>query len=509
MHRPLLVVLSLTTALQGCEAADTSASDTPRPDAATASRDAAPESPDAAPRKPDAASPPRTFSTSPSHASMFGQVAVTVSGDFSMLGTIESVTFDDIHALDLSATSSRITLRIQGAPAPGPARVVVTGKNGQIVDNASFTYDGTVGGAPAKWAAFGASLTQGFQSGGLQAHGQTMSWDAQIASGAGVFLGLPLVVDSFLPPIEPSAFVMNCNAMWSQASVAGPLIETVTDPTTHQIDMRRARQDATLATRNFAVGGATVADIIEPATGPISLIERVTELPAGDPMGLSAPPLSMSQVDRLVALDPDIAVSADLLANDSDGAVTASDDLHPEEMTPVATLAPELATLAKRLGGAHGQYFIGNLLPLDGLPNVTVLKQTTLASDLETEASFDAKLATIRDVINAYNQALASALAPYPNLHLVDLWTPTEAVLNRGLTVGQTTLTGLEFGGLLSLDFLHFTDTGYAFLANVFIPVINENAGTHIPVVDVASVLQNDALSPAKLAADGIHCPAL
>jgi hypothetical protein len=303
-----------------------------------------------------------------------------------------------------------------------------------------------------------------------------MSWDAQIARSAGVFLGLARVVDAALPPIEPSVYVANCNAVWNESSIATTLVDAVTDPKTKMVDLRLARQDPTLATRNVAVGGALVSDIINPAVGIVGILERIAELPDGDPMGLVGHTLTKSQIDRIVELDPDIGVSADLLANDSDGSVTQSDDLHPEVMTSVAVLTPELAALAKRLGALHGQYFIGNLLPIDGLPNVAVLRNATIAAGTETTATFDAKLTTIQDTITADNQALAAALAPYPNLHLVDLWTPTQTVLTQGLEVSGTKLTGLEFGGLLSLDFIHFTDTGYAFLANTFIDDINATA---------------------------------
>lgn len=451
---------------------------------------------------------PAPLLATPSHGSMFGQVDVSLKGDFAALGAIESVTFGGIHGLNVRATSSEITVRIQGAPTPGVAEVVVTGKSGSRKDDAAFTYDPPVGGAPVTWASFGASLTQGFESGGLQAHGQLMSWDAQVARSAGVFLALPLVVDTLIPPIEPSAFVANCGASWNESMIANSLVQTLTDPATQMTDLRRGRQDATLKTRNFAIGGSTVADIIAPATGASGIIERIIELPDGTPAGFLGPALTRSQIDRLVMLDPDIGVSADLLANDSDGAVIASDDLHPEQMTPVATLAPELATLASRLGALHGRYFIGNLLPVDGLPNVAVLRQKTLASGAETAASFDAKLATIHGLIQAYNDALTSALAPYPNLTVIDVWTPTQSILSGGLLVGSVMLTAEDFGGLLSLDFLHFTDTGYAFLGNVFIDAINKAEGLRIPTIDVARVLASDALSPASLAKDGVHCPA-
>lgn len=454
------------------------------------------------------AEPPIPLSASPSHASMFGGVSVTLEGELAKLGDIQSVTFDGIRALDVAATASKLTLRIQGAPTSGPARVVITGTAGQLADDSAFTYDPPVGGAPAVWAAFGASLTHGVQSGGLAPHGQLMSYAAQAARAAGVFLPPALVVDRLAPPLEPADFAKSCAAGIDMATLAGGLVKALTDPATQSFNLRLGRQDATLATRNFAVGGATVAGVLRPATGPVGILERVMELPDGDPAALLMPPLERAQVDRLEALDPDIAISVDLVFNDAAPAIEASDDLHPELMTPVSKLRPELDALAQRLGALRGQYFVGNLPPLDVLPPTADIRAAAIASGAETDASFDAKIAAVRAVGQQYNDALHAAVAPFPNLHIVDVSTKVQALVAQGTIIGGQQLTGQKFGGLVSLDFRHFTDTGYALLANMFIDAINEVLGLRIPEVDVAAVLANDALSPASLAAAGVHCPA-
>jgi hypothetical protein len=407
----------------------------------------------------------------------------------------------------VKATPTQITAWLQGAPNPGPATIVITGSLASAKNDQALTWDPPVDGVSSRWAAFGASLTQGFQSGGLTAHGQIMSFDAQVARAAGVFLAPPLFDDQFLPPIEPAAFAMDCAATQSAPGTAAAAIQGLSDPNAIGLDLRNPRKDATLHTRNFAVGGAKVSDILQPAAFPVQVIERISEQPDGDPTNLLAPS-SMSQVDRLAAFDPDVALSADLLANDTDGSVTESDDLHPEEMTDVATITSQLQMMTAQLGALHGDYFIGNLLPLDGLPNVAVLRAQNVPSK-ESAKDFDAKLDQIRSTITQYNAALAAAAAPYPNLHIVDLWTPTLAVMANGLDVGGQHLSGHEFGGLLSLDFVHFSDTGQAYLANVFIDAINQTQGWQIPHVDLAQVLANDALSPAHLQAAGVKCPQL
>jgi hypothetical protein len=254
------------------------------------------------------------------------------------------------------------------------------------------------------------------------------------------------------------------------------------------------------------VGGATLAGIIHPATGPIGTLERILELPDGVPTALFTPPLERSQLDRLAALDPDVAMSVDLLFNDVAGAL--GNDLYPENITSVATIRTELDTIAERIGPLHGQYFIGNLPPIDVLPLVGVIRDGAIASGIESVTSFDAKLATVKAIEQQYNDALAAALAPYANLHIVDVSTALESKIVPGLDIGGQHITMAKFGGVFSLDFEHLTDTGYALLANTFIDAIDQTMGLRIAEVDAAAVLATDALSPASLAADGVHCSA-
>ena len=196
---------------------------------------------------------------------------------------------DGVLALNVRATPTLITVRLQGAPSSGPASITVTGDGGVATNASAFAYDSPAGSASPSWAAFGASLTQGFESAGLDAHGQTMGFAGQTAKAAGTYLGLPLVVDAFLPPLLPKSFVSDCNTSFDVGKIAGTLLMSITDPATNQIDFRRARQDPTLVTRNFAIGGAKISDVLAPATGAPNFIERVAELPEGDPLRLAAP----------------------------------------------------------------------------------------------------------------------------------------------------------------------------------------------------------------------------
>lgn len=454
----------------------------------------------------DAEPPASPFQADPPSATMFGQVPVVLTGDFSALGEIRAVTFNDIRAVEVVAAPTQITVRIQGAPTPGPATVVVTGANGEVSSATAFVYEPPVGGAPLTWAAFGASFTQGAQSGGITPHGQRMSWASQVARAAGVFLGPPLFVEGFAPTLLPADFVGACDTQVDPGALAGQVVRSLTDPETGRADLRRGRQDPTLPTRNFAVGGARVAQVVAPAAGILGLIERITELPDGTSTELGGPPLERSQLDRLVALDPDIAVSADLLGNDAQTGLLDTGAIDLERMTPVAELQQQLDELAERLGALHGQFFIANFPPIEVLPRVGDLRAKAIGAGLETEASYPQKLAEMNQRLAAYNDALGAALAPYPNLHVVDVSGEIQRLVRDGLVLDGQRLGPEKFGGIFSLDFGHLTDTGYALMANWFIEAINTTLDLDVPPVDLSVVLAGDARSPASLTAAGVDC---
>jgi hypothetical protein len=158
-----------------------------------------------------------------------------------------------------------------------------------------------------------------------------------------------------------------------------------------------------------------------------------------------------------------------------------------------------------RLGVLRGKFFIANMPSLTFIPNVAALRAKRLADGSDTEASFDAKVQQIDDITDAYNAALTAAMAPYPNLYVVDFKAYVESI-RGGVRVGGEWLTADSWGGLLSLDGLHLTDTGYALYAQTFIDRINEVLGSSIPAIDVESVHAQDALAPVRLRAAGYQC---
>jgi len=443
------------------------------------------------------------LTVSPDHASMFGQTDVTITGDLASLGDVDYFAIAGVQVINARWTPSSVTVTVQGAPRPGRYDIVIRGNRGKTIQHNLFTYDPAVAGVPPTWMAFGASFTQGTESNGIDPHTQIYGVSGQIANAAGVFLGLPLFNPQVTPPLQPTDFYSDCTQIPGTGAGATTLTTVTSSPDTGYADLRLGRLDWTLKNRNVAVGGAKVNDILNGCNGVIALLAHIVNDPDIDYSDVLSQETT-SMIDRVVALDPDIGFTTDLLGNDIDAAVVQPDDLAPELITPIENVAPLLQTMMQRLGRLHGQYFIANMPSLTFVPHVVALRQQLVAEGKDTSA-FDAKAAAIDAVTEQYNQALHDAMAPYPNLHVVD-FKQYVADVKGGVTVGGEALTVAHFGGLISLDDLHLTDTGYALYAQKFIDAINAVEHTAIPPIDVEAVHAQDKLAPGKLRAAGYRC---
>jgi hypothetical protein len=444
------------------------------------------------------------LTVSPDHAPLFGQTDVTVTGDLASLGDIDYFAIGGQQVINARWSPTSVTGTLQGAPRPGRYDVVIRGSLGKTIRHAVFTYDAPpTAGVPLTWMAFGASFTMGTESNGIDPHTQLYGVSGQIAKAAGVFLGLPLLNPQVTPPLQPSDFYPDCTQIPGTGAGATTLTTVTTSPGTGYADLRYARLDWTMKNRNVAVGGAKVRDILEGCNGVIALLAHIANDPDIDYSDVLAQETT-SMIDRVAALDPDLGFTTDLLGNDIDAAVVQPDDLAPEMITPIADVAPLLQTMMQRLGRLHGHYFIANMPSLTFVPHVVALRQKLVDEGQDTSA-FDAKSAQIDAITEQYNQALLDAVAPYPNLHIVD-FKQYVADVKGGVTIGGEPLTVAHFGGLISLDDLHLTDTGYALYAQKFIDAINAVEHTTIPPIDVEAVHAQDALAPSKLRTRGYSC---
>jgi len=446
------------------------------------------------------------FEVSPTHGSLFGHEDVSLAGDLSALGDVTEVRIAGARAYRVEVREGALHAITQGAPTPGRADVELIGTRGRAVRRGAFTFDPPRGRAPLVWAAFGASLTQGTGGLGIDAHTQTHGVAALVARAAGVYLGLPLFADGLATPLQPTDFSIDCVRRPGAGLDASRLVQMVTDPATGDFDLRRGRIDPTLAeVRDLAVGGSKLEMQATGGQGVIALLEHVTSSPDVAPEDVFSPP-RRSQLDRLEALDADVMFSTDLLANDLDPAAIELDDVHLDRNTPLADAQPFLDEIVDRLGRLRGHLFVATMFPLDFLPNLATVRARRIADGSDTDASFDAKVATLNAQVDAYNAALIAAAARHPRVHVVDVRPLVDSLRTDGIVVGGERLRVARWGGLLSLDDLHFSDTGYALYANVFLDAIDGALGLGLPRVDVEAVHADDALAPSKLRALGYTC---
>jgi lysophospholipase L1-like esterase len=88
---------------------------------------------------------------------------------------------------------------------------------------------------------------------------------------------------------------------------------------------------------------------------------------------------------------------------------------------------------------------------------------------------------------DAYNVTIAS-LASANDLAFVDANAKMQQLANGGVQSNGFNLTSaLVFGNAFSLDGVHPTSRGYAFLANEFVKAINSKYGSNLPLVNIGN----------------------
>jgi len=86
----------------------------------------------------------------------------------------------------------------------------------------------------------------------------------------------------------------------------------------------------------------------------------------------------------------------------------------------------------------------------------------------------------IKNATDAYNTTIEGVASANPNVALADFKGLLAEASTSGISFQEFTMTtDLVFGGLISLDGVHLTARGYAFMAAVFLDVLDENFGSN------------------------------
>jgi len=439
---------------------------------------------------------------------MSGYFSVQISlGDLVPAGEVEWATFGGVPAFGLTAIEADVLeVWTQGHPLGGEVSVQL-GAGDSVYDlDETFLYEAPRVPQVTRMHAVGASLTQGTQRGLPTQWSIRQGPAAQLARQLGVYFPLPLLIaDGFqeMTPdlIGPAPYCVPPELDAYQMSQALELIPQLTDPETDLFSFERVRTTPNLEVNNLAVGGSRVGEVLDgPVEGDIAM-EFLSHM-VYEPVATLGDPVSESQLEVLLAAQPDLVVSFDLLGNDLIDGMIDNKDFSLVGMTPLETYVADIDRGVEALAATGAQVFLANL------PNPTELPFFQAKRARLAEEGLTANAALVFDEINAgveaANARLSERAAEHDNVHVVDLAGLLTGWLDTGVKVGEETLWVEQYGGLIGLDGLHFSDTAYALCANAMLARIADVFAVELPPIDVNAVWQVDRERPQALIDAGL-----
>lgn len=420
-------------------------------------------------------------------------------------GAVTAARVGGILAYDLRPEGDTLTVTVQGAPEAGPATVQLWAGDAEITLEQPLTYAEPIDPRFQRLVVVGASLGMGVQSGVPNTHGQLHGPAAVLAAQLGAWVPPPLLVEGLFRQIEPEDLgpppdcaLPDITAL--AASAAAESMALMRDPDSGEFGFYHARIDPDIEVHNLAVGGSTVCDVVN---GPGDFGENFVSALVYEPYDALGETVSQSQLDVALALAPTAVVAFDMTGNDLIDMVLG-ETLDPSLATPEDEYT---ACLAEFMGLADtgAEIWVANAPDVNALPYGQQLARRLVSEGTLSSEEVAALQDEISAVVERYNGLLAEAAAPYPNVHLVDVHARVETIRAEGLVVGEETLAIGLLGGLLSLDGLHFSDTGYAMLADTVTAQIAADLGLELPEIDLEAVLAADPYSPDALRAEGLE----
>ncbi len=365
----------------------------------------------------------------------------------------------------------------------------------------------------------GASLSAGVQNGALLSRddpqnefgiGQENGYANLVAKQAGVELALPLI--SF--PGVPNVITM---------VDLGPPLAIDFAPF---ISLGRLNPD--VQAFNLAVPGADVREALNRRPNDICMFDPLTFSNTNCVLGLPGLNIgvSRSQVEWAEVLHP-TTILVLLGTNDALGAIFNAD---PSQLTPLEDFETDYSEVMRRLAATGATLVVANIIDETLIPFLTSAEEAALLFEVPIEVLgslgigpgdfvtpdafqeiFDIltgvmfpplsdsvvltaqEASTIRSRIDAFNAVIAQQVEEN-DAALVDLHALVDSINAKGLVVHGQRLTLDFMGGLVSLDGVHATNTGYAVIANEFIKVLNTKFHAGVPRISIRQIQKNDPL---------------
>jgi len=416
----------------------------------------------------------------PSAGSLTGYYPVLIETGDVPAEAIVDVMVGGVRAIDLEAQpDGRLQVVLQGRDEPGAARIDLFTEAGSTSLEQRFVYDPPLDPAFARVVAFGASLTQGVQDGTPTHDGVAASPALVLARAMGAYMSQPVLIPDLFPTLGLDSVgpAPDCES----ASVPDFIRAAITEVLGELVDPEEGfaywvgRSDPDVNVRNLAAGnfmvddmlfGPDVDEIVQNFLGPLSL----------DPYAEFAAGPRWTMIEAVERLEPTLVVSFDMMGND----ILSN--------TAIEDMQANVPLMVARLAGTGAQVFLADM------PDPAILKGSLGDDPLDDEASLLAAQS---------NAILHEEAARFDNVHIVALAERADEFALNGVQAGGEDLTVDMLGGILSFDGLHFSPSGYAIVADLFVQEINSELGTSIPAIDIAAVVQGDMHVPSAVLAAG------
>ncbi len=448
--------------------------------------------------------PPLTFKVSPDKVTLFGNERIQVSvKNFPLSEGIRAYICG--HPLyDVRVTESGFTGNVPGCPEEGWQNLIIENGEEKIVLKRAVKFFSPY---PLfrSFTSIGASYTAGFINLGLDKEDQLFSPFAQVARQAGAYFPQPLIKDGFFTAITLKDLRENgCRPPDLAKSYVVNLLKSVSKlKKDGNFPLSQARIDPYLKVFNLGIGAARISDSIYGAAKSnnalIGIFEHLTYDPFVDIWESFSDPPEGSPFEVALRRNTEYILTVDLFADDIlywHFAQLFNIPLSPGITTP-ETFKKILNKFFK-IASDHGKkIFIADLPDITQLPAIEVLG-TYLKEIGFSEESINSLYNGLREDVRKYNSIFYSLVSSYPNVYAVP-FSSTVEMYAKGVTIDGKIYTFSYLGGLISLDGIHPTRTGYALIANMFIERINQILGLQIPLIDIDSIAKTDPMNLSRI----------
>jgi hypothetical protein len=481
------------------------------------------------------------LTVSPPEGSSYGNFLVEITADKPIFASLAVTDFrvtvgENALILVTKVDDTKIVGLSQGSPAPSNENVdpfdvdiQIETPEGIATSVNAFRYLPPVSPLFNKIYTIGASFSAGTQSNSINAQGQLHGPVALAVEQLGAYFANPMATDPGLPH----------RPLLSEINRGSGLIEVDSNAALNEIlgfvnlgggTFSAARVDPKLKARNLSIPGAGARHMVDGTDNPddigFTIFSIFNQQPEVDVFAALADPTSFEVLPPINVIedDPPTAVfsSIDFFGND----VLGGDDL------PTSEIQADLLEMFQRVGQipTHPAFFTLTLLDVNAVPQedfgqderYEVLRTNLAMIDAANQVNTDLALQGLppRIFIGDFFSLFFDLMEAAPGTQLSVAGLSGTVVLgdngeNDLLVVdadGDQQVVGLDlFEGLISLDGLHLTNTGYAMISNQLIALVNASIGPNavdtrnrllsaeLSPLNIAEILANDPLAPKNL----------